>query len=85
MANNSILIHKKNFEEFTIVKYDKKDHALRVEFVVGRRLQQITDWSPVNPRTCVIRIRNKFHNVSFINTHALIEGKGTFYNTLERT
>lgn len=84
---NSGIVHKKNFDIY--YSCDRKDHALGVGFVVGRRLkQQIIDWKPVHPRICVIRIKSKFRNISLINVHAPTEekdetNKNAFYDMLE--
>lgn len=80
-------MHKKNLDIY--YSCDKKEHALGVGFVVGRRLkQQILDWKQISPRICVIRIRGRFHNISLINVYALTEekdesDKDTFYDISE--
>ncbi|RNL66056.1 hypothetical protein D7I40_24495, partial [Citrobacter sp. MH181794] len=61
-----------------------------VAFIVDNNLKNvILDFTPVNERICVLRIKGRFQNLSIVNAHAPTEDKeelvkDQFYQTLER-
>jgi len=47
-----------------------------VAFVVNRSMKRnVLDFKAVDDRKCILRIKTKFHNLHFINMHALTEDK----------
>ena len=53
---------------------DNKDHILDTGFLVSKRIKHlITNFKPITPRICTLRIRGTFFNYSFLNGHAPIE------------
>jgi hypothetical protein len=59
--------------------YSGKEEGTRelgVAFIVERSMKRsILDFKAVDDRICVLRIKTKFHNTSFINVHAPTEDK----------
>jgi hypothetical protein len=70
---------------------DDKQHIFGTGFVVSKRIRsRVIGFKPVDKRICVLRIRGKFKNYSFICAHAPTEEKSErekdkFYERLERT
>ena len=63
--------------------YSGKEEGTRefgVAFIVERSMKwNVLDFKAVDERICVLRIKTKFQNVSFINVHAPTEEKEAFY------
>jgi hypothetical protein len=65
--------------------------AFGTGFLVDARwAARVIDWTPVDGRLCVLRVRGKFFNLSIINAHAPHnerpdEEKEVFYSLLENT
>ena len=59
--------------------YSGKEEGTRefgVAFIVERNMKRnVLDFKAVDERICVLRIKTKFHNLSFINVHAPTEEK----------
>jgi exonuclease III len=61
-----------------------------VGFIVDKRWSdKVIDWTPINDRLCVLRVRTKFFNLSVINCYAphnehADNEKEAFYDCLER-
>ena len=59
-------------------------------FIVNRQIRsRVSDFKPVDKRLCVLRIKGRFQNYSFICAHASKEDKSDidkeqFYGKLER-
>ncbi|XP_071653719.1 uncharacterized protein [Temnothorax longispinosus] len=75
----------------TILHSGNKDrHELGVAFLVDRRFKdRILNFTAINERVCVIRLKTKFFNLSIINAHAETEEKDevtkdNFYSGLEQ-
>jgi exonuclease III len=70
---------------------DDKQHVFGTCFIVSKRIRsRVIYFKPVDKRICVLRIRGKFKNFSFICSHAPTEEKserekGQCYERLERT
>jgi hypothetical protein len=55
-----------------------------VAYIVERNMKRnVLDFKAVDERICVLRIKTKFHNLSFINVHAPTEEKEAFYQKVE--
>jgi hypothetical protein len=66
---------KKSHILFYIGK-EKGHHSVGVAFVVHRSMKRnVLDTKTVDDRICILRIKTKFHNQSFINVHAPTEDK----------
>ncbi|XP_024886469.1 craniofacial development protein 2-like [Temnothorax curvispinosus] len=75
----------------TILHSGNKDrHEHGVAFLVDRRFKdRILNFTAINERVCVIRLKTKFFNLSIINAHAETEEKDevtkdNFYSGLEQ-
>jgi hypothetical protein len=66
------------------------NHEFRTAFLVDSKFNQmVKNFTPINERLCVIKIKGTFFNYSLINTHAPTndsekEAKDQFYEQLER-
>ena len=62
-----------------ILFYSAKENGttqLGVAFVVNRSMKRkVLDFKAADDRICILRIKTKFHNLSFINVHAPTEHK----------
>jgi exonuclease III len=52
--------------------------------------KNITSFTPINERMCILRLKGKFHNITLINVHAVTEEKmeeekDKFYDDLQKT
>lgn len=83
----------KNWEKGTYTIFcsgNSKKHVFGTAFIISKRIKHlILDFQPISSRLCKLRIKGKFFNYSFINTHAPIEDssddeKDFFYQELER-
>jgi hypothetical protein len=70
---------------------DDKQHIFGTGFIVSKHIRSsVIDFKPVHKRMCVLRIRGKFKNNSFVCANAPTEEKSEiqkdqFYERLERT
>jgi exonuclease III len=66
--------------------YSGKEEGTRefgVAFIVERNMKRnVLDFKAVDERICVLRIKTKFHNLSFINVHAPTEEKEEIENRI---
>jgi hypothetical protein len=66
------------------------NHEFRTAFLVDSKFNHmVINFTPINERLCVIRIKGRFFNYSLINIHAPTndseeEAKDQFYEQLER-
>jgi exonuclease III len=45
-------------------------------FIVKKEIEKnIMSFTPINEKTCTIRLKGKFHNITLINVHALTKEK----------
>lgn len=64
-------------------------HMFGVGFAIHKSWQDhVMQFQPISNRICILRLRNKFFNLSLINVHSPTENKGEndkdiFYHTLE--
>ena len=68
---------------------DNKQHIFGTGFIVSKSIRLIIEFKPINRRMCVLRIRGKFENYSYICAHAPTEEKSErkkyqFYGRLDR-
>jgi hypothetical protein len=69
----------------------ENNHKFGTTFLVDSKFNHmVINFTPINERLCVIRIKDKFFNYSLINIHAPTndsekEAKDQFYEQLERT
>jgi hypothetical protein len=68
---------------------DDKQNIFGTGFIISKSIRLITDFKPIDRRMCVLRIRGKFKNYSYICAHAAKEEKSErktyqFYERLDR-
>jgi hypothetical protein len=67
-----------------------KKHEFGTAFFVGSKVNYlVTNFTPINKRLCILRVKGRFCNYSLINIHAPTndseeEAKDQFYEQLER-